>query len=571
MKKLVFLLLFFSYVVCLGQFSSDKNRDDLPDNFPVPEILNSEEPSPGYFFLSPAGLWGFFPDATPYLAIIDNYGTPIFYAEQLSAAFDFKLQNDSTLTYAFGTLGRKHHMLNNKYEFVKDIVVNGYPNDFHDLVLLDDGSYLMLANEYRIVDMDTVVDGGSKGVTVIGGVVQIQDSDNEVLFHWSTFDHFKITDAADHVDLTDPNSIDYVHINSVELDTDSTIVISSRNLHEITKIDIKTGDIIWRMGGENNMFNFNSDTSIFSGQHDCRKLADGNYSLFDNNWFSGVDGSRASIYSLDEVNNMATLINQYKSYPEVINGSIMGNSQLLDNGHWIVGWGSGDPNITEFKADGSKALEIRYNAVSYRAFKFDWNPMAFTFDTEEVNFGDVSITQPSVTVVELSNNLQEDVEINSIHHHHDKFTINNQLPIIIPANGIASIEIQFNPNSNEGIFEDLMTFSWDTQVQGLNQRIAAQLQLVANATIGIGIEEELFEKVKLYPNPFSEKIFVELESIPKNEVEIKIFNVVGQIIYRTETTLDKRFEIPTSKFPRGIYQLQLYSEKGKGVKKLIKY
>jgi len=51
--------------------------------------------------------------------------------------------------------------------------VVGYPNDFHDLIVLENGNYLMLANEYRIVDMDTVVEGGQQGVTVIGGVIFI--------------------------------------------------------------------------------------------------------------------------------------------------------------------------------------------------------------------------------------------------------------------------------------------------------------------------------------------------------------------------------------------------------------
>lgn len=570
MRRLVFFILFFSYaIVSLGQSNQIQHRE-LPDNFPTPEILLSDEPAPGYFFLSPAGLWDYFPDATPYLAIIDNYGTPIFFAEQTSAAFDFKLQNDSTITYAFGTLGRNHHVLNNKFEFVEDLIVHGFPNDFHDIVILDNGNYLMLANEYRIVDMDTVVEGGQQGVTVIGGVVQIQNRDDEVLFHWSTFDHFKITDAADHVDLTNSNSIDYAHINSIEMDSDSTIVISSRNMHEITKINTLTGEMIWRMGGENNMFNFNSDTSMFSGQHDFRKLADGHYSVFDNNWFSGGEESRALVYSLDEANKNAALVSQYKSYPISIYGSIMGNAQLLDNGHWVVGWGSGDPNVTEFKPDGSKALEMRYDAVSYRAFKFNWKPEAFTFNVEEGDFGDVSISQPTIMTFELNNNLQYDIEINSINQHDDKFIVNTALPVFIPAQGNAIIEIQFNPTGVEGIFEDLMTFSWDTLAEGLNYRIAAQLPLLANASTNVGIVEEFFQQVHIFPNPFSERICVDLETIPKTRIKIRISSIYGRVVYEADISNKNRFEISTKNFHRGVYQIQIFSAESKYVQKLIK-
>jgi len=99
MKKTLFVFLFTGLsVLSFGQFNNAQNRGNLPDNFPVPEIVFSNNPSPGYFFVSPAGLWGYFPDATPYLVIMDNYGTPVYFSEQSSSAFDFKIQADGSLT-----------------------------------------------------------------------------------------------------------------------------------------------------------------------------------------------------------------------------------------------------------------------------------------------------------------------------------------------------------------------------------------------------------------------------------------------------------------------------------------
>jgi hypothetical protein len=556
----------------IGQYSHQLNRENhLPGNFPVPEIVYSDNPSPGYFFLSPAGLWGFFPDATPYLVIMDNYGTPVYFSEQTNTAFDFKIQVDGSITYAYGTRGHWHHMLNDKLEFVKDLKVIGYPNDFHDLIILDNGNYLMLASEYRIVDMDTVVEGGHEGVTVTGGVIQIQDSEDNVLFHWSTFDHFLITDAADHVDLTDPNSIDYVHINSIDMDSDSTIIMSSKNLDEVTKIRVSDGEIVWRMGGENNMFTFSNDTAVFSAQHDFRRLDDGTYTLFDNNWFFEEEGSRASFFDLDEENYYADLVKQFKSYPDPIESRIMGNVQSLPDGHWVVGWGSGDPNFTEFNADGTKAIEVRYDAVSYRAFKFDWKPTAFTFNMDTADFGGVGLTQPVTKRVVLTNNLQEDIEINYIHRNGTLFDVSDQLPVRLQAGTSATFHIRFTPDGNEGVFEDLLTFCWDTEQDGLSKRIAAQIPVRAEASVNGGVENELSAKVRVYPNPFKEKIVVEVRPEWQDlKIMINLTNTMGQVVYKNSFK-GQSAEIITTGLPEGFYQLQLSSANGRMVRKLVKY
>src|SRR2546422_8452549 len=49
-----------------------------------------------------------------------------------------------------------------------------------------------------------------------------------------------------------------VHGNSIELDSDGNLLLSSRHMSEITKIDRQTGDIIWRMGlnSKHNDFTF---------------------------------------------------------------------------------------------------------------------------------------------------------------------------------------------------------------------------------------------------------------------------------------------------------------------------
>lgn len=78
-------------------------------------------------------------------------------------------------------------------------------------------------------------------------IIQELDQSKNVVFQWRSWDHFRITDAT-HEDLT-AALVDYVHANALEVDNDGNILLSSRHLDEITKIDRQTGNIIWRLDG----------------------------------------------------------------------------------------------------------------------------------------------------------------------------------------------------------------------------------------------------------------------------------------------------------------------------------
>ena len=79
---------------------------------------------------------------------------------------------------------------------------------------------------------------------VVGLIIEEQDENKNVVFQWRSWDHFKITDATYDIDLTD-SVVDYVHGNAIEVDDDGNLLISSRHMDEVTKIDRQTGEIIW--------------------------------------------------------------------------------------------------------------------------------------------------------------------------------------------------------------------------------------------------------------------------------------------------------------------------------------
>ena len=234
-----------------------------------------------------------------------------------------------------------------------------------------------MAYDPQIVDMSQIVAGGDTAATVIGLIIQELDESKNVVFQWRSWDHFEITDATS-LDLTS-STIDYVHGNAIDMDTDGNLLISSRHMDEITKIDRVKGSIIWRLGGIHNQFTFKNDSLGFFRQHCIRRIANGNITLFDNGNFHSPQFSRAVEYNLDEIGKTVTLVWEYRNNPTIY-GFAMGSVQRLENGNTLIGWGFTTPALSEVTPDGKVALEMKFpgNIVSYRAFKFNWDNITST-------------------------------------------------------------------------------------------------------------------------------------------------------------------------------------------------
>jgi hypothetical protein len=342
--------------------------DTLPLDFPFISSAVMDTTSPGRIFLSNF----VFPGSTAsYLLILKNSGAPLFYRKMPALCTDFKVQPNGLLTY-YQINVSKFYAMDSAYSIVDSFMTgNGYSTDLHELRLLPNGHALLLAYDPQPVDMSSVISGGNPRATVIGLIVQETDQNKDVVFQWRSWDHFHITDAT-HENLT-ASSIDYVHGNAIELDTDGNLLISSRHMDEITKIDRSTGNIIWRLGGKNNEFTFINDSIGFSHQHAIRRLTNGNVTLFDNGNFHSPSFSRAVEYQLDETAKTATLVWQYRHTPDIY-GSALGYVQRLENGNTLIGWGATNPSATEVRQNGSIVYEMTLatGEFSYRAYRFPW-------------------------------------------------------------------------------------------------------------------------------------------------------------------------------------------------------
>lgn len=364
----------------------EKEFGTVPINFilnasggPLLNVVQSSYPSAGKIFISNFAI-NPGPGKTPMLIIADNKGNFIFQKEMTDYCYDFNVQPNGHLTY-FHNGFKKFYEMDENYTVIDSFYTgNGYATDLHELRLLPNRHALLMSYDTKFIDSSgsRPKSGGfpntqfkTASVAVVGLIIQEIDENKNVVFQWRSWDHFKISDAT-HEDMG-ASVIDYVHGNAIELDHDGHLMISSRHMDEITKINRQTGNIIWRLGGKNNDFTFINDPDGFSHQHAIRRIENGNITLYDNGNFHNPPYSRAVEYKLDEINMTATLVWQYRNNPDVY-GRATGYVQRLDNGNTLICWGLTPSTLTEVRYDGTKVLEMNFSEsnFAYRSYKYLW-------------------------------------------------------------------------------------------------------------------------------------------------------------------------------------------------------
>ncbi|HTR99830.1 MAG TPA: aryl-sulfate sulfotransferase, partial [Bacteroidota bacterium] len=371
-----------------SRLTTGTRPDSVPSDFPALVVDTSNSPSPGAIFLSttnhlaPYGL---------YAMAFDNTGNALAYANTSPySSNDFKVQPNGLLSYArvtgiagaVGIAPTTEIVMDSTFAVVDSFQCgNGYTADFHEFTLLPNGHAIMMAYDPQVVDMSEVVPGGKPNAVVYGSIIQELDAAKNVVFQWRSWDYIPITDC---YDILTGTAFDYIHVNSIEVDTDGNFIVSCRETAEILKIDHVTGDIIWRWGGKHNQFTFIGDNAgnapnYFSYQHDVRRIANGHITMMDNGNQHVPPYSRAAEYALDETAKTATLVWEYRHTPDVFNPAA-GSVQRLPNGNTLIGWGTsnflgvGTMALTEVRQDKSTALEMTLpnGLFSYRALRFPW-------------------------------------------------------------------------------------------------------------------------------------------------------------------------------------------------------
>jgi hypothetical protein len=231
---------------------------------------------------------------------------------------------------------------------------------FHDFIALPDGSYWILCDETREVNLSAI--GGAPDAAVIGSVVQHRGSDGRLIFEWKAFDHLPLDLGAADLPDSPGQPVNWTHANALDLDGDRRLMVSFRNLSEITAIDVSTGAVLWRMGGPRGEFDF-ANGGGFARQHGLRVSGPGRFVVLDN--LGNPTGSRAEHYSYDPVARMARLEASLGSFPAVV-ASLGGTTQPLPDGHTLVSYGNGG-RVEEYDATGTVVWRVESPGYVFRA------------------------------------------------------------------------------------------------------------------------------------------------------------------------------------------------------------
>lgn len=383
MKKLVlyFLVILFSLSLLKAQ---NYNRS-VPPHLPEYEFVINDSSFHEEYLLTPIFIPPLNAPITPSSMILDSVGNLLWYKSKPGVFFtDFKYHpNHNIFTVVEGDKFQVYDLNFNLIDSIKPI--NGFTNDSHEFEVLANGNYLISGKSDSVVDYSAYTFNeipGGKNTHLVGFTIQEFDAmSHNLLFEWNSNDFLDPFETYDSIYGYDSTAFDYCHGNSIEKDSDGNYLVSMRHMDAIFKIDKNNGSIIWKLGGKNSDFTFVNDNG-FSGQHDCRRLSNGDISLFDNaNSAMAPKISRPKIYALDTMSMTATKVWDYTT-PTPYFARAMGNFQVKSNNYKSIGYGFNyrpNPNLVVLDSADNVVSEVlfRDSVMTYRAVTYDipisWN------------------------------------------------------------------------------------------------------------------------------------------------------------------------------------------------------
>jgi hypothetical protein len=118
------------------------NGVSVPSDFPPINITTRNNADPDPIFIDNRGGGG-----RPYNVIFDNNGSPIWYLRMPDERRDMKVQHNGVMTMlARDGAGNHFNGFNTRYQLITNYwAANGYSVDEHELQVLADGTYFLVA------------------------------------------------------------------------------------------------------------------------------------------------------------------------------------------------------------------------------------------------------------------------------------------------------------------------------------------------------------------------------------------------------------------------------------------
>jgi len=328
--------------------------------------------------------------------IISNTGKVIWFhrlpAHELAS--DFRTQSylgKPVLTWWQGppnlgaVSGGADYIYNDRYQKIAEVKGgSGYSADGQEFLITPWNTALIIADTVTTANLTAI--GGPADQKVVDSIVQeINISTGKVLFQWNAADHVPYKDSEQPRPASAATPWNWFYINAVHLDTHRDLLISARYAWAVYKVSLRTGKIIWVLGGKHSTFRLKAGPGqsldkagkIFAYQHDPEAIGHNEYTLFDDesgggNWL--LRYSRVVTVRLNLAAKVATLVKSVRQ-PEGLLATEQGNAQTTRNGDLFVGWGD-----TAFISEFSPTGQLLFNAqlpgvdITYRAYRLPWHP-----------------------------------------------------------------------------------------------------------------------------------------------------------------------------------------------------
>jgi hypothetical protein len=284
--------------------------------------------------------------------IVDNTGKTVWYRAFDEGTFiNFQAHPSGQYTINFSSdSSRPFYVLDELGQVVDTVKCAGHRTRHHEALLEADGSVWLLCDEERTMDLSAW--GGHDTASVGATVVQQLRQDGSVLFEWNAFDHFAITDLV-RGERLGPN-VNFTHGNTIAFDTDGNLLLSHRSLNEITKVNVTTGEIMWRFGGLANEYTLlNDPRQGFQRQHGIRVATPGHLLVFDNR--NGAP-SRLVRYHVNAFTRTATFVMEFVDAQDTW-APTGGSTQYYPNGHVGLAFGRVG-RVIEVDEAGNRAWQL---------------------------------------------------------------------------------------------------------------------------------------------------------------------------------------------------------------------
>ena len=338
--------------------------------------------APGYLFLAPYQGAG-----TPGPMIAEQDGALVWFHPLPAgdSATNFQVQQYQgrpVLTWWQGRIlevgfGQgEDEIYNTSYEHLATVRAgNGYRADLHEIRLTAKGTAWI--DIFDPIQMNLSAEHGlAAGILTDSVVQEIDIRTGLVMWEWHALGHIAPTDSHNPA----PGSLwpwDYVHINSVDPGGSGDVLMSARNTWAIYDVDMRSGAIRWRIGGNHSSFALGPGVRFY-WQHDAEWQPGGLISVFDN----GSDPpeekqSRGLLLHPSLSAHRVTLVKALTNPVSTLLASSQGNTLSLPGGDWLMGYG-GLPNFTEFDSAGAVLLDgtLGKNVQDFRTYLSPWSARA---------------------------------------------------------------------------------------------------------------------------------------------------------------------------------------------------